>query len=138
MKLSGTALLLFFLLLFQSCSQPDEKDCNGICSQEYRTITVNIINEEAEPVALDSFKVTALKDGRDLTLEVDESSFQLMQKTGTYPIFSDRHFYDYSRQQLDINFTGFIEGEEVLSEDYRVGADCCHVYYIAGELNPVL
>lgn len=133
MKYYRITSFLCFLLLFSSCSKTDS-ECNGVCSAEYRTIVVSIEDGEGNPVALNKYKVIDLKDGRDLSLDVSESEFQMMRERGTYPIFSDKHFRDYARQELNINFTGFIEGEKVVSEDYKVGADCCHVYYVAGVL----
>lgn len=126
-------LLIFFLLLFQYCSEKDP-ECGGSCTNEYRTITVNVLDNEGNPVALDSLKLVDLKNGEDLTPELTDDALQLMRERGTYPIFSDQYVQEYHQQQLEINFSGFIDGKEVVSENYQVGADCCHVYYVSGDL----
>jgi hypothetical protein len=89
-------------------------------------------------VALDSFKVVDLRTGRDLTIQPDDQTFQLMREQGNYPVFSDKYSQEYKQQQLDLKFSGFIEGEEVGNEVYKIGADCCHVYHVSGDLELVL
>ncbi|MFD2518299.1 hypothetical protein [Salinimicrobium flavum] len=133
-----TLLFLCLVFLFQSCSEKDNEKCDGACTEEYRTIIVKIVDSEDQPVALDSFKVVNLKNGRDLTIQVEEEVLQSIRERGSYPLFSDKYVQEYIQQQLDINFTGLIEGEEVVSEDYKVGADCCHVYHISGDLELTL
>lgn len=135
MKSITATLFTGLFLLFQSCSEKD-KECNGICSEEYRTIVVEIKDSEGEPVVLDSFKVEDLSSGRDLTIQPDDPAY--MRERGLYPIFSDRYAQEYRQRQIQIKFTGYIEGEEVVSEVYRVGADCCHVYHVSGDLKLVL
>ena len=137
MKNLGNILFYCLLLLLSSCSEKDI-ECDGICTEEFRTIVVSIVNSEGEPVALNNYEVVNLKDGRDLTIDLTEEVLQYMRETGSYPIFTDQYVQEFSQQQLQINFTGFIDGEEVVSNKYTVGADCCHVYHISGDLELVL
>ena len=54
-------LMLFLFLL--GCNNSDDNnnpECNNIaCTLEFRTITVHIIDDLANPVALDGIKVTS-------------------------------------------------------------------------------
>ncbi len=131
------AIFFLFFILFQSCSE-DEEDRNGICTDEYRTIVVSITDSQGVPVALDDFKVVVLKNGRDITIELTDATFQFMRERGTYPIFSDKYHEEYRQQELDITFTGFIDNREVVNSNYRVGADHCHVYHISGDLELII
>ena len=133
MKNHSTTFVLCLLLFFQSCSEKERK-CDVACTEEYRTITVSIKDSESKPVALDYYEVVDLENGRDLTLQPSDNEFQNMRETGAYPLFSDKYVQEYFQQQLEIKFTGYINGEEVVSEDYIVGANCCHVYRISGDL----
>src|SRR5690606_20734993 len=130
-------LFICLLLLFHSCTEKD-KTCNGICSEEYRTIVVHVETSDGSPVVLDGFKVTDLTNERDITLQLDDTTHDYQSVRGIYPIFSDKYARDYKEQQLQIKFSGFIDGLEVVSEIYKVGADCCHVFYISGELELVI
>ena len=92
------AIFFLFFILFQSCSE-DEEDRNGICTDEYRTIVVSITDSQGVPVALDDFKVVVLKNGRDITIELTDATFQFMRERGTYPIFSDKYHEEYRQQE---------------------------------------
>jgi len=134
-----TAPLTFLtcLLLLLSCTEKD-KACNGVCTEEYRTIVVNVEESDGSPVVLDSFKVTDLTNDRDITLQLDDTTRDYQSVRGIYPIFSDKYAGDYMEQQIQIKFSGFIDGREVVSEIYKVAADCCHVFHISGELELVI
>lgn len=130
-------LILFIGFLFTACSEKD-KACNGICSEEYRTIVVYVKNSQGEPVILDSFKVVDLTTGRDITLPLDDYTNDYQRERGIYPIFSDKYAREYKEQQTQIKFSGFIDGHEVVSETYKVAADCCHVIHLSGDLELVI
>lgn len=137
MKSRYSIFFIGLFLLIQSCSV-GAKDCTGLCTEDYRTVIVKIKNNQGEAVALDNFKVVDLRTGRDLTLQPDDQTFQLMREKGSYPVFSDKYAQEFKQQQLNLKFTGFIGGEEIVNEIYKVGADCCHVYHISGALELVL
>lgn len=137
MKFFHLTFLVCLFLLFQSCSEKD-KACNGICSEEYRTIVVNIENNQGDPVLLDSFKVVDLGNGSDITLQLDDWTRDYQRERGIYPIFSDKYVREYRQLQAQIKFTGFIDGQEVVSEIYKVAVDCCHVVHLAGDLELVI
>lgn len=127
--------IIFVSLLFQSCTNGDDAEkCTGICTEEFRTITIEIKDPQGNPVALDSFKVVNTADGSELTMEIIDSEFQYLRENGTYPIFSDLFSEEFRQREITVNFKGYIEEAEVVSSNYEVGADCCHVYYITGAL----
>jgi hypothetical protein len=132
MKTSVYFLLL--LLFFAGCENNDPNDCtNQACTMEFRTITVTIKNSENDPVALDSFKVTNLENGDDLTRDHNNAEFDSMRENGVYPLFGDEYARDFSNQEVEINFKGYIDDQEIISSDYKVGADCCHIILISGD-----
>ena len=135
MKSLRLTLFTCLFLLFPSCSEKD-KECSGICTEEYRTIVIEIKDSEGEPVVLDSFKVEDLSSGRVLTIQPDDPTY--IRERGIYPIFSDKYAREYRQKQIQIKITGYIEGEEMVSEIYQVAADCCHVFYVSGDLELVL
>jgi len=65
---------------------------------------------------------------------LDNTTHNYQSVRGIYPIFSDKYAGDYKEQQIQIKFSGFIEGREVVSEIYKVAADCCHVFHLSGDL----
>ena len=132
MKTSVYFLLL--LLFFTGCENNDPNDCkNQACTEVFKTIVVTIKDSENNPVALDSFKVTNLENGDDLSRELNNAEFEAMGENGVYPLFGDEYARDFSNKEVEINFKGYIDNQEIISSDYKVGADCCHVILISGD-----
>jgi len=126
--------LLLLLLFFAGCENNNSNDClNQACTEEFRTITVTIKDSENNPVALDSFKVTNLENGGDLTRELNNAEFEAMRENGVYPLFGDEYARDFRNKKVEINFKGYIDDQELINSDYKVGADCCHIILISGD-----
>jgi hypothetical protein len=129
-----TSIYFVFLLFFAGCENNDPNDCtNQACTEVFKTIVVTIKDSENDPVALDSFKVTNLENGVDLTREHNNAEFETMRENGVYPLFGDEYARDFSNKEVDINFKGYIDNQEIISSDYKVGADCCHIILISGD-----
>ncbi len=132
MKTSVYLVLLF--LFFTGCDNYDPKDCsNQACTEVFKTIVVTIKDSENNPVVLDTYKVTNLENGDDLTRELNNAEFEAMRENGVYPLFGDEYARDFSNKEVEINFKGYIDIQEIISSDYKVGADCCHVILISGD-----
>lgn len=133
---------LLIVLLLSNCkvsNVEDQPDCTNIaCTMEYRTITVNVKDKDGGAVALDRFTVVVLPEETDITPDLTDNEMGLMRKNGVYPLFSDRYSNTYQNKQIEINFKGYIDGKQVLDANYRVGADCCHVFMLDGETNLIV
>ena len=126
---------VLLLLLLYNCSLCDDNtnDCTNIaCTEQFVMITVSIVDQEQNPFILDDYKVTDLDNNIDLTNELKEY-YKLYMDDGVYPIFDDRFQQTYQNQEIDLQFIGYVDGQEILNEIYSVGADCCHVYLISGD-----
>ena len=134
MKEGIKILIITVMFSFQSCLNTGHADsCEEIaCTEEFRTIVVKIENPDEEPIALDDFKVIHQGNQNDITREFSETELEQMQATGTYTLFGDEFSRDYQNKEIEIQFIGFIDGQEIVRSDYRVGADCCHVYFVSG------
>lgn len=123
-------IFLIGIILFTfSCGKDQGRACSGICTEEFRTIRVSITDAENKPVLLDSISITDLSNNRNLDL--NENDFL---EEGVYMIFNDNFVQDYKNEESSLLFKGFQEDELVVEETYEVGADCCHVYHISGDL----
>lgn len=133
---------LLIVLLVSNCNDSDvedEPDCADIaCTQEYRTITVNVKDREGNAVALDRFSVVILPNETDITADWSDNEIELMAKNGVYPLFSDKYSNTYRNKQIEINFKGYLDDKQVLDANYTVGADCCHVFLVDGETNLIV
>lgn len=128
-------LLLAFLSIL-ACNSDDQSNCSNIaCTEEFRTIIVTIEDQNQEPVALDSFQVTNLNTGEDMTPQLSPSELEMIQETGQYPIADDSSFG--LNQEVTLQLRGFINDEEVVNSNYVVATDCCHINFQSGE-NPLV
>ncbi|WP_037315100.1 hypothetical protein [Salegentibacter sp. Hel_I_6] len=82
---------------------------------------------------LDSISITDLTNNRILDLNENQ-----ILENGMYAIFNDNFSQDYRNQEISLLFQGFKEEDLLVEEDYEVGADCCHVYHISGDLEIIL
>jgi len=134
-----TLTISSFLAIFQlSCNGDDSNsDCKSVnCTDVFITINVSIKDQNQNPVALDSFEVTNLKNGTDLTISLSPSKLVMAQQLGQYPLVTDGTVNE--NQELELQFKGFINNQEVVISNYTVGADCCHVFLVSGDLELVL
>lgn len=120
--------------MFNACKdEVTECDVEGvICTDVFTTKTISITNGNDEPYILDSYKVNKL-DGEELfNIVVDTTQNTSTEKNGLYQLISDTQFNDITKEGTDVLFTGFVNDSIVVSENFRVGHDCCHVVYISG------
>ena len=87
-------------------------------------------------MALDSFEVVNLEDNSNITIALGASEFEGLQEFGQYPLIEDGVFEKNQVEQ--IQFKGFVDGQEVVSNDYEVSTDCCHIDLVLGSLRLTL
>ncbi|MGB5244444.1 MAG: hypothetical protein WBN28_06905 [Lutimonas sp.] len=132
---------LFMVFMIVTCNNNQEikNDCSdAICTMEFRSISVSLKDQSGMPISLDRFKVTATDTGKDLTRDVNDLNWELIRQTGTYPIFGDEFSKEYQNKEVEILFEGFIGNDRKTNLTFLVGADCCHVQLIDGQLEVVL
>jgi len=127
--------ILLFAIIPVSCGSDDDSnsECDDVfCTLEFITIVVTIIDQNQDPFALDSFQVVNLENGEDITIPLTPSELTEAQERGIYPLVSDGVFG--LNQEKQIQFKGFLNNQEVISSDYVVETDCCHLSSVSGDL----
>ncbi len=126
-------IYLSLIIILLGCTNEDKSDCSDVaCTEEFKTITISVKDSNGKPIALNRFKVIILDSGSDITRSVNDTEFELMKQIGVYPLFGDENRGEYENKELEINFKGFIDNQEIVNSNYIVGADCCHVHLIEG------
>lgn len=127
-------IFIFLIFGFQSCYQDidDKRECGLACTDIFITVSVLISDDEGNPVALDSFVVTKVATGEEISVTPGSVELEIMRENGTYPIINDN--YSGPVEEFEVNFKGFIGDQVVVDENYIVGKDCCHVYFVSGDL----
>lgn len=127
------------LISLLNCSDKDDNDygidCGQLaCTEQFVTIMVSVEDQTGTPVALNSFGVTIIDTEEDITREVNDDEYEIMKTSGSYPLFGDEYSNTYQKKTVGVNFKGFDEDDqEIVSVDFKVGADCCHVYLAEGK-----
>ena len=126
-------ICLCLMIIFFGCTNENEPDCSAVaCTLQLKIIFVSIKDSNGNPVALNRFEVFILDSGTDITININDTQYEVIKQRGTYPLFGDENREESYNKELEINFKGFIDNQEIVNSNYIVGADCCHVYLIEG------
>ena len=118
-------LLLIGTTFLMSCGNDDECSGNLICTTEFRTVLLEVLNSDGTMVVFDDFTVTNLQTNETISLEWEPGDH--------YPIADDSMRGELPSAGNQLEFVGFINGQEVLRQIFLVGADCCHIVLLDGE-----
>lgn len=129
-NLLAASLILLFTAFLNSCKVKDASECDiegVICTEVFTTKYVSVKDPSGTPIALDSIvvKVSASE-------EVLFSENPVLNDDGLFKLISDTEFDKITKEGTDVTFFGYIEGVSIVTENLRVGHDCCHVVYISG------
>lgn len=136
-------IVVFLSIFLVACNDKDDaieqQDCStAICTLNFVTITVSVKNASDEVIVLDSYEVIDNTTGENIGADFNGEEYQYLKEQGFYPILSDANRIQYQNTTATLTFKGFIANEEVITENYEVGADCCHVSLITGNTEIVL
>lgn len=146
MKLSIISTL-FISLIILACNKNSRvsDDCeskckpNRVCTEEFRSLMVQVINPSHAGVELDSFKVVRLKDKKVI---LDNLKWQqhpgVSYKPGVYLIFSDGYMNETSVCGEDFKFEGYLKDKVVGEGLFKITHDCCHINLVSGNTKIVI
>ena len=137
------ALFLLLTVTQTSCTSDDDTNTNvnsecesTICTIVLMTINVSIKDQDQNPVALDSFKVINKDNGDDMTLTLSPTALAAAKELGSYLLIQDGVLE--RNQKRNLQFKGYINNQEVITSDYKVSTDCCHIGLDTGNLELTL
>ncbi|WKK85459.2 hypothetical protein QYS48_26800 [Marivirga arenosa] len=138
MKVYYNLFVLISAFLFFSCEEESNslEDCNlesRICTEEFRSVELEIVDDNGEYVELDNFYT--FFDSRK-KFEFSRNTFQ--QENGLYPVITDAELEELNQEGSVLVFVGEIEGKNVIEHQMLIGHDCCHVELIQGETKLIL
>lgn len=137
LKLSAVAILSMMTQLSCDSSDDSNSECEeAICTAIFVTIMVAITDENQNPILLDSFEVINQENGNAITTSFSASELAGAKELGRYPLIEDGMLGVNQERQL--LFRGFIGNQEVITSNYTVGTDCCHVGLVSGDLELIL
>ena len=124
-----------FIAVFASCNKGDGCGASTICTEDFRSVAVRLVNASGTAPDIDSVQ-TVDENGARLRSSSGRAVFGL---TGTasggsvYASVVDDEWVNGNRNsEIRVTLRGFRGGAVVFEEGFTIGADCCHVYKSAG------
>jgi hypothetical protein len=130
---------LFSTISFISCNDNNDTNLNceqSVCTEEFRTILILVKDQNQNAVALDSFQTINTANGEDVTVTVSSSALDMARQFGQYPLLNDLSI-DVN-EEIEVQFKGFINNQEVINGLYKVSSDCCHINLVSGNVEFML
>jgi hypothetical protein len=108
-----------------------KSDCvTAICTMEYRSITVTIKHKtDSTLYHLTDYKVIRISDNLDVTPKHDN----LSDYSGYYSVANDSKMDLYKFNNVEVEFTGYVNNSIIIQRRFIVTADCCHISLVQGD-----
>jgi hypothetical protein len=138
-KIQILTIVTFGILLSAfKCQTDNPKPCSVdiACTMEFRTISIQVVDEVGNPILLDSYEVLDSKTGEDITPAND--LLLADPHDGFYVLFDDSKADKYKGKKINVTFKGYKESKLIAQGTFDVGADCCHVYPITKNLKIIV
>lgn len=125
--------LLWLLAINISCNSSkntvQENNCDQtdiMCTEQFISVTVQIFDINNIAIELDNFKIIRKDTGEDISNKnaLDQNY---------YSIIDDSYQSKLANKELTLTFKGYLDNVEVITEEYVVSADCCHIYLVSGK-----
>ncbi|SEL40606.1 hypothetical protein SAMN04487910_2359 [Aquimarina amphilecti] len=134
-KLIVIVISLLLTNVHMSCNDTDNCE-EAICTLVLVRISISITDQDQKPVILDSYEVINLENGENITVSLSPTEQEQTFQSGRYLLIEDNVLGVNQEQQ--IQFRGFINDQQVISSDYIVSTDCCHVSLVSGDVELTL
>lgn len=115
------------------CSCPE----NLICTEEYRTISLEIRDASGKAVSLDDYYTTKISNGEKIELK-EEGRDSIARSVGFYPVLEDKNMQIVDKCGEQFEFIGIKNDVTVVKEILTVKNNCCHIELIKGKTKVVL
>jgi len=96
------------------------------CTEVLKVVSVEVKDKSDEPILLDS--VSVVKSGTSEVLFTENPT----STNGVYKLVSDTEINGIVKEGTDVTFYGYSNNSQIISENYKVGHDCCHVAFLSG------
>lgn len=103
---------------------------SGICTEEFRTISLKVTQAGHQPAMLDSFHTIRAGNGERITYPSNGP--------GHYTVLDDSYHPKLKRSRDQFSFHGFKGGVKVVEEVYTISGDNCHIKKESGRDSVVL
>lgn len=123
-------LILLSLIFATACTPVDTDHCGNVdCTEEFISISITITNQENEAYVLDSYRTIVKRNSNSF---INEDG---VTEDGIYNVITDLEKEHTSFEGENFIFEGIKDSTIIVSEEFVVKKDCCHIYYVSGNQN---
>ncbi|MBA2745391.1 MAG: hypothetical protein H0U44_04120 [Flavisolibacter sp.] len=116
-KIPFLLLTILFMAFLSSCTKCDP---DFVCTQEFRSIIVNLQNAEGHPVVLDEAYTQRAGSTQNIV-------FSQPMNDGSYVVLDDSYHSSLVNSEADFHFIGKKNNQVVVNQIFRIAADQCHI-----------
>lgn len=139
--------ILFIGLMIGACNKNSRvgDDCgagcrpNRVCTNDFRSLIVQVVDRSGTGIELDSFKVIRKRDEKVI---LDNLKWQqpagVSYMPGFYLVCSDSYMKETSVCGDDFVFKGYLDNKTVANRTYKIAHDCCHIRLVSGNVKIVI
>jgi len=117
---SKLPIIILLSILVSSCATLDTNDC--ICTMEYRSIQVNIVDQKNNPVDSVAVTVTKVSDGKMYHWDLQD-----INHLGLYNVMTDSYTRDFSTTPDTLRLLAE-KREAKSSAVFLISTDDCHCH----------
>lgn len=137
---------LFISLVILACNKNSrvEDDCESgckpsrVCTEEFRSLMVQVVDRAGTPVTLDSFVVVSFPNRELIINNPARTLLPGREWNGIHLLFADRYKDKTSTCGEQFEFEGYMGKQLVVSRTYIIAHDCCHVNLKSGDTKIVI
>ena len=134
MMMNMRILILFLSMPFFACNN-ETVDCTKdiACTEIYMSLIVNVTNGQGVGVSLDTYYTQDVNSGEIFNFQNQDNHLDSISRAnGSYVLFTDSGMEKINKLGNRFLFHGIINGNEIISQSYTIGHDCCHVILLDG------
>ena len=101
------------------------RDCklqNNICTKNFVTHTITILDNNDNPVILDTYYTLNKND----TLSIIRNYFT-PNTSGIYPVIDDSHQHSLACYPTPLQFIGLLNNQQIINKEFYFSSDGCHI-----------
>ena len=132
-------LITCFISIASCTDEPIVCTENIACTRQFEILTVKISDHLGEPIPLDNYFTLDLPNGNIYDFQNQDDYLDSVSKAnGNYILLTDGQMNIINKSGTRFTFKGFVNNMEVVSENYLIGHDCCHVVLMEGNTEIIL
>lgn len=135
------SVLLFLFLIFNSCSDNFNLDCEDVyCFEIFYSHSLKVKYPDGRPVGLTKYVTIRERKNKEIDIQSKLDLEARLAKTtfGIYPVLDGTHDDLVKNPEEKFTFKGYIGDDLIVEENFTFGLGCCGVYLVSGPYEVII